>query len=289
MRMVITGLVSLLLSLAVLVGTWGPQWANPPLWVALAIAAVVGLVAGALMLRRMPSWLAWGILVLFTWVFYALAAIYKMPAPQVAAFVVYPLSASAGGLVGLILRRAQFKSSLWRAAPVALCALVVAGLVLLHAPLLVWGNPGSYPAPAFVLKRANGETVSAQALRGKTVVLAFWATWCGPCREELPALNALYWQHYANSKDVRFFLVDEDQGQEAGTKATAWLAAHKVTMPSVLDPDGAVQKGFKTYGVVPTRIVISPSHQVSLTQLGYSGGHADFSKLRKAIAELSPP
>lgn len=283
------GAVSASLSVLVLAGAWGSLWLNLPLWVALALAAFVGMLAGCVAPRRLPAWLAWCVLVLLAWAFYAAAAVssYGFPHPQVISFVVYPLASSIGVLAGLLLRRVGASGLTWRAASVASAAILVAGLVLLHAPLLAWGNPGSYPAPAFVLRQADGTTESAQALRGKTVVLAFWATWCGPCLHEVPALDAMYWRYYAHRSDVRFVLVDEDEGTRAAPKVATWLAAHHITMPSVLDPDGAIQRGFRTYGIVPTRVVISPSGRVVLTQLGYSGADATFIALRKGIDQAA--
>lgn len=62
-------------------------------------------------------------------------------------------------------------------------------------PLGSTGDPLlNQPAPDFSLQQRNGETLSLTGLKGKVVVLNFWATWCAPCVEEIPALNRLYRQ-----------------------------------------------------------------------------------------------
>ncbi|MCP4428873.1 MAG: TlpA family protein disulfide reductase, partial [Chloroflexi bacterium] len=55
----------------------------------------------------------------------------------------------------------------------------------------------NFPAPDFTLERLDGQQVSLQDHRGKYVLLNFWATWCAPCREEMPHIQAQYEQHSA--------------------------------------------------------------------------------------------
>src|SRR5699024_1852679 len=108
--------------------------------------------------------------------------VYSIPASRVAAFLVYPLAASVAVAAGLLVRRMRARSLGWRGFPIVVCAAVVAGLFFLRGPLLAWGQPGLRAAPAFTLAMANGTEIASQELAGKTVVLAFWATWCKPCR-----------------------------------------------------------------------------------------------------------
>jgi len=91
---------------------------------------------------------------------------------------------------------------------------------LLHAGLMVAAPASAQlpvirfvrdpdPAPAFSLKDLGGKDLRVEAYRGKVVLLNFWATWCGPCREEIPGLIALQ-KHYAEKLQIIGLVVDED-------------------------------------------------------------------------------
>ena len=73
----------------------------------------------------------------------------------------------------------------------------------------------------------NGNHLSVASLKGKVVFINFWATWCPPCRAEMPSLNKLY-QEFENDKDIVFLFVSED---EELTKATEYLKAHQYHFP----------------------------------------------------------
>lgn len=142
--------------------------------------------------------------------------------------------------------------------PVAIAAVVVALLGLLYYGLTsqrlgtgVTPNSNSV-APDFSLQTYDGKTVHLADLRGKTVVVNFWASWCVPCRDEQPILNGLAKQ-YAD-KDVVFVGVNI---QDKSADALAYLQELGVGYPVVVDPNGAV---YINYGVVavPETYVITP-------------------------------
>ena len=120
----------------------------------------------------------------------------------------------------------------------SLQALALMGVGIL-ASLLVWHLTHQTPppkvgarAPAFSLPRLDGKgDVSLASLRGKTVVLNFFASWCHPCKREAPQLEAL-WRRY-RADDV--VILGVDSGDARGD-ARRFLSAHGVTYPIVFDP-----------------------------------------------------
>ena len=94
---------------------------------------------------------------------------------------------------------------------------------------------GTPAAPQFTLERLDGKgDLALRSLRGKTVVLNFWASWCGPCKDEAPVLEeaAKRWQ----GKDVAFVGVDV---KDFRGDARAFLARYGVTYPNVYDGKGS--------------------------------------------------
>jgi cytochrome c biogenesis protein CcmG, thiol:disulfide interchange protein DsbE len=119
-------------------------------------------------------------------------------------------------------------------------AIVLVGALLV---VLVWrltheSSPPKVggPAPAFALPRLDGAgTLSLSALRGKAVVLNFWASWCVPCKSEAPAIERL-WRTY-ESRGVVFVGIDTN---DASKDARRFVSAHGITYPVVVDKDGLV-------------------------------------------------
>lgn len=253
------------------------------LWAALAIAAAVGIAAGGMAPRAVSARIAWPALVVPVWAVFgfwlAAAALGRQALPYLA----YPLAASVGVAAGLATWRWRVAARLLRAAPVAATAAVIVGLTFSFGPLVRWSAPGPYRAPAFTLPLVGGGTLDSRALFGKTVVLAFWATWCRPCRKELPALQRLQRQ-YADNAEVRFYLVDVGVSGDTPVTAQRFLADRGISIPSAYDAGGRLAARFGTRGAVPARFVIGPEGMVRYRALGYAPDDSDFTSLRRAIA-----
>ena len=95
----------------------------------------------------------------------------------------------------------------------------------------------------FTLDDLQGKTWTLQALRGKIVLVNFWATWCPPCRKEMPDLDALY-QRFKNQGFVILGISDED-----APKVKQLLAERSVTYPILLDPERKVNQLFRIGGI----------------------------------------
>jgi len=132
--------------------------------------------------------------------------------------------------------------------------------------------------PPLSLTDLDGKTWALEALRGSALVLNFWATWCEPCREEMPSLQALAKQHHA---DPMVVLTVNYQENESGIRR--FLERVPLALPVLLDRDGAVTKAW-TPRVFPTTVLVDrggrPRHQV-IGAVDWAGDEA-----RQWVAEL---
>ena len=111
-------------------------------------------------------------------------------------------------------------------------------------------------APALKLADASGRELAIGELRGKTVVVNFWATWCEPCREEMPSLERLRKQ----MGEKRLEVVAVNVG-EAPERVARFTREVPVTFPIVYDRDGAAAKAWKVRGY-PTSFVLDSSGRI---------------------------
>ena len=117
-------------------------------------------------------------------------------------------------------------------------------------------------AADFTLPLFSGGTFKLSAHRGKPVILSFWASWCGPCREELPELN-----RFANArKDVVVVAVNTDRNRSAGERFYNEL---KLTLPAVYDENSAAISNYDVE-TFPTTYVIDQQGTVVLRSSGYN-------------------
>lgn len=117
-------------------------------------------------------------------------------------------------------------------------------------------------APEFELQDLSGELVSLKSFRGKAVLLNFWATWCAPCREEMPSLNALYKRYKDQGFVVLGVSVDENDG-DVGSKQTieSFLKIIPVDFPILLDPKQSLATTYETFRI-PQSFFIDPEGRV---------------------------
>ena len=126
----------------------------------------------------------------------------------------------------------------------------------------VQGIPDPPKAPDFALKRLNGETFRLSEHRGTVVVINFWATWCPPCRKEVPDFVDLQ----KSMKDYVLFVgVSLDKG--GAEKVRAFTEKFGVNYPVVID-DGTAAKKYGPIPVIPTSFIVDLKGRVRLRSVG---------------------
>ncbi|SRR5690606_31294926 len=141
---------------------------------------------------------------------------------------------------------------------------------LIAACALAWpvaAEQLSGPAPDFTLESRSGGTVTLSELKGQVVMVNFWATWCGPCRQEMPHLEALY-QRY---KDLGFTLLGVNvEDNRAG--ADKWLAERPVSFPILFDPKNEVSKLYDVVAM-PSTVMVGRDGTMRFIHHGYQPGY----------------
>jgi thiol-disulfide isomerase/thioredoxin len=127
------------------------------------------------------------------------------------------------------------------------------------------------PAVNFALKSLDGKTVRLSELKGKVVVVDFWATWCGPCTASFPFLQQVYEKYKANPNVVILTLNTWERvtGAEREALVTKFMEENKYTFPVLYD-EGFVEK----YGVegIPTKFIIDKKGMIQFKSIGFMGG-----------------
>ncbi len=143
------------------------------------------------------------------------------------------------------------------------------GLLLLGGGAALSATAPSSPAPDFTLRSANGPNLRLQEQRGRVVMVNFWATWCGPCREEMPQLNKLYAKYRASGFVLLGVNVDDD-----ARHATDVAARMGVTFPVLLDTDKTVSRLYDV-STMPSTLLIDRDGRVRYLHRGYHAGYEE--------------
>lgn len=161
---------------------------------------------------------------------------------------------------------------LWRrSAAVFLTLLVTAGC----------GRPGPSlgPAPAFQLQDLAGGSFTSESLRGKVVVLDFWATWCGPCITEIPDYDDFWRRNRGRGVEVIGIVVESGEAREI----EAFVREARIAYRQLLGDD-RIQEAFQVDQGLPTTFVIDRDGRVAARILGAVPGK--FESLQKTVDAL---
>lgn len=117
------------------------------------------------------------------------------------------------------------------------------------------------PAPDFILQSLHGDPTSLSNYLGRAVVLNFWATWCTPCRVEMPLF-----ERYSNSYDQELTVLAVNM-QETDTDIRVFTDEFDLTFPILQDPDGLVSHLYRVQGL-PTTYFIDPAGKIGAIHIG---------------------
>ena len=154
----------------------------------------------------------------------------------------------------------------------------ILGLGLVLAGSLFALSASADPAPDFTLPSSTGENVRLAEQRGQVVMLNFWASWCGPCRKEMPLLDEMSKRYSAAGFVLYGVNVEEDN-----TDAKKLIKELGVSFPILWDTES---KASSLYNVdaMPTTVVIDKKGEIRYVNRGYKAG--DENKYRDQIREL---
>ena len=140
--------------------------------------------------------------------------------------------------------------------------IAAAGLAL---PALA-ADPTGGPAPQFSLAARSGSSVSLAQYKGQVVMLNFWASWCGPCRQEMPLLESIYKKY----NRLGFTLIGVNVEPDSNA-ANEWLKQTPVSFPILYDKDSKVSKMYDVAGM-PSTVIIDRAGKVRVLHRGYKPG-----------------
>jgi len=150
--------------------------------------------------------------------------------------------------------------SIWAA---RIAALFAAALL---STLAGAAGPAPALAPAFTLPQRGGKTVSLESLKGKVVMLNFWASWCGPCRGEMPLLDSMYKRYSKQGFELLGVNVEAEPAD-----AEKLLKAAPVSFPILFDKENKVSQLYNV-NAMPSSVFIDRKGNVRNVHRGYKPG-----------------
>jgi len=153
--------------------------------------------------------------------------------------------------------------------------------VLCGASLFAAAGDANGPAPPFTLTDLSGQSGGLGQYKGQVVMVNFWATWCGPCQQEMPLLDQMYRKY----KPAGFTLIGVNVDKEA-PPVKELLARKPVSFPVLLDPTNAVSKAYHL-DEMPSSVIIDRKGNIRYLHRGYRPGDENeyLDRIRQLIRE----
>jgi len=131
------------------------------------------------------------------------------------------------------------------------------------------------PAPNFSLKTSDGKTIELKKLQGKVVIVNFWATWCPPCRREIPGMTKVYTKYKSKGLEIVGIALDNGGWDDVNP----WLQKNPINYPIVIG-DGALADLYGGIEGIPTTFVVDRKGNILSKHVG-SVTEQEFEKLVK--------
>jgi thiol-disulfide isomerase/thioredoxin len=206
-----------------------------------------------------------------------------------------PLAAAIYWAIGTTVGAQKEGSPAWIGIPLALASAGI--LVLATYQVLPRALEQSFASqettvyPEFSLTTLEGEPILSRELRGKVVVMDFWASWCGPCLKAMPLVEDLQ-ERYRSSPDVAFLAVNTSWRGETREQARSFVRERKVSIPAAYDSAAKVTTllGIQS---IPTALILDRSGNVRFRHTGAAAGTGQFvatmsGQIDRLLAETSP-
>jgi peroxiredoxin len=134
-------------------------------------------------------------------------------------------------------------------------------------------------APLFNCKTIDNKTLDIAKLEGKIILINFFATWCGPCNQELPVLQKNIWDKYKSNPSFELIILGREHTEK---EVRDFVKSKKFTMPFAPDPKRGIFKLYATQSI-PRNIIVGKDGKIIFQSIGYTD--TEFKKMEAFLAE----